>query len=229
MKIIYNSIVLFCLFLSLSSNAYAAFTLNTTRVIYLQGDKGQNLVVKNNSDRKYGGQVWIESFDKKIDDSSYVVTPSLFAIDKDKKQQLRIMQTVNKVHKDQETLFWLYVQELPPVLDDGNKLQFAMRTKIKLISRPKELNEKRIGAESRLELMTRGNDLKLVNPTPYFFAISSLSYLDKEIKDKEALSVIKPKSTVFLKNQYGYKKGQDIIINYVDDFGAYNKIKLRVK
>ncbi|HIF9254656.1 TPA: fimbrial biogenesis chaperone [Photobacterium damselae] len=229
MKKLSISILLFCSFIMTSSNAYAAFTLNTTRVVYSQGDKGQNLVVKNNSDRKYGGQVWIESFDKKIDDSSYVVTPSLFAVEKGKKQQLRIMQTASMLPTDKESLFWIYVQELPPALEEGNKLQFAMRTKIKLISRPKVLNEERAGAESKLELNIKGNQIELVNPTPYFFAISTLSYAEKEMKDKEALSIIKPKSTVLFKNQNNYKKGQEIIITYVDDFGAYNKIKIRAK
>lgn len=44
-------------------NAYAAFTLNGTRFIYDEGRKNIAIEVKNNSDKTYGGQVWVDNLD----------------------------------------------------------------------------------------------------------------------------------------------------------------------
>ena len=42
-------------------NAYSAFTLNGTRFIYDEGRKNIAIEIKNNSDKTYGGQVWVDN------------------------------------------------------------------------------------------------------------------------------------------------------------------------
>ncbi|PSV45322.1 fimbrial biogenesis chaperone [Photobacterium indicum] len=227
-----NRLVIIAVFLISSvllvSNAQAAFTLNATRVVYTEGTKGANLVIKNNNEKKYGGQVWLESEADAIPDNSFVISPSLFTLASNSKQNLRIMQTSANLPTDREALFWLYVQELPPALEEANQLQFAMRTKIKLIARPANLVEAREGAESQLTVAAVGNTLKINNPTPYFFAVSSLIKGKTEFKDK-ALSVVKPKKAFQIANNMEFVRGDTVTVTYVDDFGAYNTQELRVK
>ncbi|MGF1875203.1 fimbria/pilus periplasmic chaperone [Photobacterium frigidiphilum] len=227
-----NRLVIMAVFLMSSvllvSNAQAAFTLNATRVVYIEGTKGANLVIKNNNEKKYGGQVWLESEADAIPDNSFVISPSLFTLASNSKQNLRIMQTSANLPIDREALFWLYVQELPPALEEANQLQFAMRTKIKLIARPANLVEAREGAESQLTITAVGNTLKINNPTPYIFAISSLMKGKAEFKD-EALSLVKPKRAFTIANNMEFSRGDQVIVTYVDDFGAYKQQILKVK
>ncbi|HBC0040406.1 TPA: fimbria/pilus periplasmic chaperone, partial [Salmonella enterica] len=47
--------------LAVSGQAMAAFVLNGTRYIFEEGKKNISFEVKNESDRNYGGQVWIDN------------------------------------------------------------------------------------------------------------------------------------------------------------------------
>lgn len=55
------SIIALCVF---SSYANAAFTLNSTRYIYNEGQQSVSVNIHNESEHKYGGQVWIDNIDK---------------------------------------------------------------------------------------------------------------------------------------------------------------------
>ncbi|UJF18682.1 fimbria/pilus periplasmic chaperone [Vibrio sp. SS-MA-C1-2] len=229
------NIVLFVLVSALfSTSSYAAFSLNTTRVIYSEQSQGQTLVVSNSNDKRYGGQSWIESEDPLLSNSTFVNTPSLFTVDGKGRQSIRVMKTGFPLPGDQESLFWFYLQELPPNLAQSNQLQFAMQTKIKLIYRPRSLQKDRENAESKMEVNMddEGKVININNPTPYYFAVHRLILSAKESQDRvlknKLLSVIKPHQQFQVKNSIALKKGDEINIEYVDDFGAYHQQQLTV-
>ncbi|WOT06339.1 fimbria/pilus periplasmic chaperone [Shewanella youngdeokensis] len=153
--------------------AEAAFKLNRTRVVYSQNN-GQELIVSNNSSQLYGGQVWVENYESN-DKFYFVTSPQLFKIKGNDKQVIRIFKTDEELPGDQESLFWINVQEIPPKSSASNSaLVMSFRTKIKLIYRPETILEKRNNAEQQLTWRQQENTVMLNNPTAFYFAITSV-------------------------------------------------------
>ncbi|HHN8583334.1 MULTISPECIES: fimbrial chaperone [Providencia] len=203
-------------------NAYSAFTLNGTRFIYDEGRKNIAIEIKNNSDKTYGGQVWVDNL--KGNDVFFVPAPNLFKIRGEEKQLIRLLYVNDILPKDRESLFWLNVQEIPPVAsaDEGNVLAVALNTQVKLIYRPKVLAESREDAEKGLTY--NGSILK--NPTPYYFALTQVSVnntplpLSKEIE--QSISLFPPFSEVNLQRSLSGK----VTVEAIDDYGARRIIEL---
>lgn len=127
--------------------------------------------------------------------------------------------------KDRESLFWLNVQEIPPVAtnEESNVLAVALNTQVKLIYRPKILAEKREDAEKGLTYS--GSILK--NPTPYYFALTQVSVnnrplsLSKEIE--QSISLFPPFSEVNLQRPLSGK----VTVEAIDDYGARRVLELQ--
>ena len=209
--------------LSLSCfNAYSAFTLNGTRFIYDEGRKNISIEIKNNSNKTYGGQVWVDNLNS--DDVFFVPAPNLFKIGGEEKQLIRLLYVNDTLPKDRESLFWLNVQEIPPVAsnDEGNVLAVALNTQVKLIYRPKVLAENREDAEKGLTYS--GSTLK--NPTPYYFALTQVSVnnsplsLSKEVE--QSISLLAPFSEVNLQRPLSGK----VTVEAIDDYGARRTLEL---
>lgn len=186
----------------LAGEALAAFTLNGTRFIYEEGKKSISLEVSNSTDETYGGQVWIDNVSHSRDDVFIVPSPPFFKVDAKGKQIVRLMNANPALPKDRESLFWLNVQEVPPKpkSSEGSQLAIAMNTQVKLIYRPKVLSEGRKDAEKQLTFIGRDGTVWLKNPTPYYFAVTSVFSGGREVTlSKEAqksLSLLAPYSEV---------------------------------
>lgn len=216
-------ILVVALSLAMTGQSMAAFTLSGTRVIFDGGKKNTSFDVTNNSDKTYGGQVWIDNTNQ--GNGVYMVpTPPFFKIGAKQRQVVRIMNTNTSLPADKESLFWLNVQEVPPKAEakdgDGSLLAIAMNTRVKLIYRPKALIAGREDAEKRLTLEQRGNDTWLKNPTPYYMAIVGIKHNSANIKlsDKvtQAISAMAPFSDVSL----GRNVGNNISIEAINDWGG---------
>lgn len=207
------------LFLSsvMSINSFAAFTLNGTRFIYDEGKKNIAIEVTNNSEKTYGGQVWVDN-ETNANDVFFTPAPNLFKVDGGEKQLIRILYINDVLPKDKESLFWLNVQEIPPAAnnDDGNVLAVALNTQVKLIYRPKLLASEREGAEKKVTY----NGSVLRNPTPFYFAISQVAVngiplkLKKEVMQN--ISLLAPHSQVDLQQTLSGK----VTVEAIDDYGA---------
>ncbi|GKX64277.1 fimbrial chaperone [Pragia fontium] len=200
-----------------SFNASSAFTLNGTRFIYDEGRKNISIEIANSSEKTYGGQVWVDNLND-LDNVFFVPAPNLFKVSGGEKQIIRLLYVNDILPKDKESLFWLNVQEIPPVAsaDESNVLAVALNTQVKLIYRPKALAAAREDAEKNLKL--RGSVLK--NPTPYYFAITQIALngnpvkLDK--KTEQDISLLAPFSEVTLPRALSGK----VSIEAIDDYGA---------
>ena len=210
-------------FLLTCFNAYSAFTLNGTRFIYDEGRKNIAVEVKNNSEKAYGGQVWIDNL--KGDDVFFVPAPNLFKVAANEKQLVRLIYINDILPKDRESLFWLNVQEIPPVAsaEEGNVLAVALNTQVKLIYRPKILAESREDAEKNITYS--GSTLK--NPTPYYFALTQVSVNNKPLSlsaDLErSISLFPPFSEMDLQRPLSGK----VTVEAIDDYGARRVIELQ--
>ena len=200
----------------------AAFTLNGTRFIYNEGEKNISFDVTNNADKTYGGQVWINNTTQ--GDGVYMIPqPPFFKIGAKQKQIIRVINTdSSSLPKNQESLFWLNVQEVPPKPENtsGGVLALAMNTQVKLIYRPASIKKDRKNAEKKILVENKLNSTWIKNPTPYYMAITQIKSDGKDVNlsDKVSyeISQLKPFSEVDL----GKKISGKISIDAINDWGG---------
>lgn len=124
----------------LSVEVQAGIVLNTTRVIYPAQDKEVSFGVHNTGSAEILLQSWLEPNAENPDPGSlpFVVTPSLARLQGDGKQLLRIIYAGTEMPLDRESVLWLNVQEIPQAAPE-NSLQVAIRQRIKVFFRPRNL------------------------------------------------------------------------------------------
>ena len=216
--------------LMISSQAMAAFVLNGTRYIYEEGKKNTTFEVTNQASETFGGQVWIDNTTQGKGSVYMVPTPPFFKVAPNEKQIVRIMKADGSLPSDRESLFWLNVQEIPPKPKEteGGVLAVAVNTKVKLIYRPKSLTDGRQDAEKLLKLINRGKETYLYNPTPYYFAVTSLKVNGQDVKLSETVlsgvSQLAPKSEVALGKQI---PAGTVSIEAVNDWGGTESYTLK--
>ncbi|MGR5187046.1 fimbrial chaperone [Photobacterium damselae] len=218
------------LFISISPIAQAAFILNGTRYIYDEGQKNMSVEINNESKELYGGQVWITN--KNTQEVSFVPLPSFFKVEGKKMQLVRIMNVNPNLPKTRESLFWLNVQEIPPVNKNvKNAMVIAINTQVKLLYRPTSIQKGRMNAESKVEINKRNGISFIKNPTPYYFAITSLKINDKEVKISKELSnelgMFAPNSSIKLKG-INIPVNAKVSFKAIDDYGAVNSYTISI-
>jgi P pilus assembly chaperone PapD len=227
-KMIITLLLTLCTF---SQSAFAAFILNGTRFIYDEGHKNISFEISNESKETYGGQVWIDNVLLPKDDVAFVPMPSFFKVEGGQTQVVRIMKITDELPKDKESIFWLNVQEIPPInKDQNNVMVVAVNTQVKLLYRPTAIIKGRENAESKMLLKKEGASYVLNNPTPYYFAVTELKVngkaipLSKELSNK--LGMISPQSSTLLS---GVKltPTSKVVIESIDDYGAVNTYEVK--
>jgi fimbrial chaperone protein len=159
--------------------ANAGVGLGATRVIYPADQKQVTLGVSNNDEKStFLIQSWVENADGQKD-GRLVITPPLYLMQGKKENTLRIIDATNQsLPKDRESLFWVNVKAIPSLdksRQDENTLQLAITSRIKLFYRPNGLNVAPDKAPEQLRFKRSGNELTVVNPTPYFITLSELN------------------------------------------------------
>lgn len=190
--------------LTFSKQVAAAFILNGTRYIYEEGKNNISFEVTNQTDETFGGQVWIDNSNKNNSAIYMVPAPPFFKIHPKEKQIIRIIKTDDSLPSDRESLFWLNVQEIPPKLknSEANAFAVAINTRVKLIYRPRKLQEKRRDSERKIQIVYHNDKVYLKNPTPYYFAVSGITLNGHLIKLSDevlnAIAILAPESEVKL-------------------------------
>jgi fimbrial chaperone protein len=159
-------------------------SLNGTRVIYNEKDKGGATIVVNNTadSASYLIQSWVSEYGNVAKPALFMVSPPLFRLDKGK-GTLRITRSGGNFPSDRESLFSLNVKAIPGESesvasargDKGNVLKFSFLTQIKLFWRPAGLTGVANDAYKQLTFSRDGKGLKVSNPTPYYINIHDLS------------------------------------------------------
>ncbi|HHQ4530446.1 TPA: fimbria/pilus periplasmic chaperone [Aeromonas hydrophila] len=201
-----------------SQHAQAALTSDHSRYIF-HGDKESLTISVSNNDKMatFGGQAWVENIVEKDTRPTFVVTPSFFKVRPGGEQTMRVIIASDHMAKDKETIYWLNIQNIPPALE-GNGIAIALRSKHKLIYRPKALLEGRKGAEEGITSQTRPDGkMVLVNTTPYSYAISTL--LDAKGNTVEAEPDMAQKLLMFMPGDEVVVKGHVVKVDSLNDYG----------
>lgn len=127
----------------LAAPAWASVVIGGTRVVYPAQEQEVTLKLNNESKTPALIQVWLDDGDERSSPDTakapFTVAPPMFRMDGETSQAVRLMYTGEALPADKESLFWVNVLEVPPKADNSgerNVLQFAFRTRIKLLFRP---------------------------------------------------------------------------------------------
>ncbi|RAU36571.1 fimbria/pilus periplasmic chaperone [Enterobacter sp. RIT418] len=208
---------------SMITNAYAGgIALGATRIIYPQGDKQISLPIINSSTTTaFLIQSWIANADQ-TKSSDFILTPPLFAMHPKKENTLRIMYIGPDLPKDRESVFYLNSKAIPSVDKNklqGNTLQIATQSVIKLFIRPKKLPTPSIDAPKTLRCQVANGKVTLTNPSPYYvslvkFKVGATLLQNNMVSPKNSLTVDVPGSA-----------GGQVSFQTVNDFGATTPVQ----
>jgi chaperone protein EcpD len=164
----------------------AAVVVMGTRQIYPEG--ARDIVVSLTNEGILPGliQVWLDTGNSNEAPESisvpFLASPPVFRMEARAKRGVRLILTDPDLRKDRESVYWLNVLEIPPKpinAEDGNYLQFAVKTRIKVFYRPKILSyTSAIQAAKSIEWSFRRypTGIKIVanNPSPHYISINGV-------------------------------------------------------
>ncbi|WP_435953905.1 fimbrial biogenesis chaperone [Dryocola sp. BD626] len=215
--------------LLLTNAASAAVRPALTRVIALESDKETSVKLLNDDTANdYLVQSWVEDLKGNDKNLPLILTPPLFKIGAGREGKLRMVILPGEIPQDRESVYWLWVQEIPPVSKtQGNQLQVAVRTRLKIFMRPASLNEKPADTINKLQWQVShegGKDwLVAKNPTQYYASFSELSVnaggKAQTLADKNNMVPAKGEMRYPLPAGVNGKSG---VLNYsvINDFGG---------
>jgi len=208
--------VVLSLSLLLSEPVLASIGIGASRVIFAGSDSSQSIDINNRShNQPYLINVGIsDSLTAKSTDSAFMPAPSLFRIEPDTTNKLRILRKTNNLPRDRESVFYLNIMAIPTskVGQDNNDntvggtLQIATGNTLKLFNRPADLPMTHKTAMGKLQFSRAGEGIKVTNPTPYYISLNKLLVDGKAVR----LDVIKGTSMIapFSASHYPVTAGQ---------------------
>lgn len=134
---------LFTAFSIASFSAHSAVTLDRTRIIFPGNEKSVNVTITNgNPEEAYLAQSWVEDLNgNKLTKGAILATPPLQRLEPNSNSLVRLSVTpeLSKLPQDKESVFYFNLREVPPKSADGNTLQIALQSRVKLFYRPKSI------------------------------------------------------------------------------------------
>ncbi|EPS6724017.1 fimbrial biogenesis chaperone [Acinetobacter baumannii] len=216
-----SSLAVMCFAASFAcQSAQAAIQAMATRVIYEAPASAATLTIKNNVSKPYMVQTWLEGKTGETKNLPIIVVPPLLKLDPDKESILKFIYSGQGLPTNQESLFWINIQEIPPTAQEKNVLQLAIRSRIKLFYRPKEVKTSLDDAVKQLNWFVDGQQLKATNPSPLHITIGVLKLnaqgkpLDNFVQD-----MVAPNSTITVLEHIPVTT-QTISFTYINDYGG---------
>lgn len=207
--------------------AYAALTVDRSRLIYNEGEKSISVNVTNrNTQDPYLAQGWMEDENEKKLSEPLMVLPPVQRVEPDGKTMVRIqaLPGISKLPKDRESVFYFNLREIPPKNSKPNTLTLAMQTRLKVFFRPSALKVDPMadtvpGVET-LTLLRTGDRFVIHNPTSYHisFVEARSSLKGKGLENFEPV-MVEPKGKADLPASAA-KLGTSPVLMFVNDYGS---------
>ncbi|MFZ1874528.1 MAG: molecular chaperone [Chania sp.] len=170
----------------------AAVQFDNTRVIFPSGEREVTIRLMNKGNEPALMQAWVDQGNPDTKpseaDAPFLVMPPIFRLDPKEAKNVRIIFAGEKLAQDRESLYWLNFLEIPsiPKDSDANFIQFALRSRFKLLYRPVGLPGSLSEAVKQIKWSISKQKegryvLKGENPTPYHVSYKwlELSYGNK--------------------------------------------------
>lgn len=213
---------LFCVTSLVSISANSAVTLDRTRIVFPGTEKSINVTITNdNSEEAYLAQSWIEDLQgNKLTKGAILATPPLQRVEPSSNSLVRLSVTpeLSKLPQDRESVFYFNLREVPPKSADGNTLQIALQSRVKLFYRPTSiLSESETKWAHKVTLTKTAKGYRLNNTTPFHLTVIGLGN-SKTASEQNAFDVV----------MIAPKSAQDIpskglltpYLTYINDYGG---------
>ncbi|WP_122276416.1 fimbrial biogenesis chaperone [Pseudomonas syringae group genomosp. 3] len=210
------------------STAEAALTVNATRVVFASDKRSTSVVVSNPSDRPFAVQTWVNTVeDDVVTVVPFATSPPLFRLNPGKQQQVQINGLPNDLPSDRESLFFFNVQEIPQAdSSQGNVLNIALRTRLKLFYRPAGLTDNPTARLKDLQWSIEQSNgktrLVAMNPTPFhvsFIRLEVTGSLSTE-KIKQAAMLGPFTSQAYELGETKAGSGLQVVFSAINDYGG---------
>ncbi len=163
----------------------ASIVISGTRVVYPAGEREVTVNISNNSSGPRMVQAWVDSGDDTqtadTAQAPFLLTPPLTRVEAGRGQSFRLIHLGDDYPRDRESVYWLNVLEVPPKAraeEGSNRLQFALRTRIKILLRPTGLTGNPLQALDELQWRILSKDdgyvLEGQNPSAYTVSFNRL-------------------------------------------------------
>jgi len=212
--------------------AHSSVQMLNTRVIYPGGEKFKTIQFSNPDNIPYIMQVWSDTGTANItsneDEGPMLSVPSVFRIEPNAGQSIRLFYNGGVLPKDKETIFYLNTYQVPPknVADGKNKIALIVKNRNKIFYRPDSITGEVQDVPKKLEFkITKVKDkfvMNVHNPTGYFATLTMAQVECGKNVIKFPVDMIPPKSS---KSWEGDKKAVCLLNNKVNfklinDFGG---------
>lgn len=173
--------VLIAGWLLVGAAAHAGVVTGGTRLIYPGGKKESSLSVTNNDATPYLIQSWVES---NKGAAPFLLTPPLFRLEGEQQTRLRVIYS-GGLPENKESMFWMNIKAIPSsqAKAGANTLQIAIKTRIKLIYRPKSVEGTPEMVTEQLRWTRSGNTLQVMNPTAFYMNFAEVKVGGAEVKE----------------------------------------------
>ncbi|OKP27089.1 fimbrial biogenesis chaperone [Serratia fonticola] len=217
----FSPITLLTTLLVISSTAQAGVVIGGTRLIYDGSKKESSLAVSNPDKVPYLIQSWVENDVDGAKKAPFMITPPLFRLNAGQENLMRVVRVGGNLPEDKESLFWLSIKSIPSTVKDESKntLQIAVKTRIKLIYRPKNLKGTPEEVTDKLIWQRNGNTLQVTNPTSFYMNFQQVKVTGKEVKEA---TYVAPGDTARFTLPAG-ATGNSVSWMIISDYGAVGK------
>ena len=205
-----------------------------TRFIYPANDKEITVSLTNSGDNPALAQVWLDTGDSNIAPENistpFIISPPIVRIDGKQAQVIRIKsESKPSLPGDRESLWWLNVLDIPAsseeaAKEDANILEMAIRSRFKFFWRPAGLGDRQVAIE-KLQVRTAGSNATIVNPTPFYITIGSLTRKGGPELLKEAV-MVSPKNQQDVTLTAAVSAGESLKLEEINDFGGISTVQL---
>lgn len=241
MSLVFNGLfimkkfLLFIILIISSKNILANIVLQGTRIIYYEAKGNVTVQLTNNGKLPALVQSWVD--DGNINStpekshSPFYVFPPIVKIAGLKGQQLKIKMISHKLPKNRESVFYLNILDIPPYPENTqgkSVLQLAIKSRVKLFYRPKELTTPPADVYKKISYKLEDNDLIVTNNSKYYFTIAKITHINEAKKSLIKSKMIPPLSDFKLPLQNKVKHNK-LTVTYVDDFGVYKTRNINLK
>ncbi|WIV86899.1 fimbrial biogenesis chaperone [Proteus appendicitidis] len=229
-----KKLIVFLMALILPTSVFANIIINGTRVIYYEGTDSVNLQLTNNGDLASLVQSWIDDGDinstPEDANSPFYLYPPIVKIAGRQGQTLRIKNSNEKSSGNVEQVYYLNILDIPEnaeALKGKSYLQLAMKTRIKVFYRPKDLTDKPELVNEKITYQLNGDKVLVKNNSQYHFTIASISTQETPritLVDSEMIPPLSSRELPLINKL----KSNSAVVIYVDDFGVYKSQNIKL-
>lgn len=214
------------IFLSISAlvsiNAHSAVTLDRTRIIFPGTEKSINITVSNdNPEEAYLAQSWVEDLQgNKLTKGAILATPPLQRIEPNSRSLVRLSTTpeLSSLPQDRESVFYFNLREVPPKSTEGNTLQIALQSRVKLFYRPESiLPESETKWAHKITLEKIGKGYRLNNTTPFNLTVIGIGNSKKAAEQNSFEVTMVPPKSVY---DFVLPPLSTPFLTYINDYGG---------